>query len=346
MSSPGVFSQLLFHFPLKNFLMKKRFLVFGMVCLFGMPCSGLLAQQAFTASGGDAGGPGGSAGYSIGEAVYEHDAGPGGNINQGVQQPEINVRLAVKVLLSGPFDSTSGLMKDDLRAGGQLPATEPYSASPFNKPAIAESAGESTSPAVLGVSGPNAIVDWLYLELRAAGDPSVIAATKRALLQRDGDVVSPEDGTSALLFAHVANGDYYITVKHRNHLGVMTAGPVSLTSGEVSVDFTTLPVVYTKPGLLNTPRRSEGGVYTLWAGDASYNKNTKYNGLQNDKQAVLNALGGVANINGVAGPTYRVEDVNMDTRIRYNGLDNDRLVILYTLGVQTPNNILNQHTPD
>ena len=94
---------------------------------------------------------------------------------------------------------------------------------------------------------------------------------------------------------------------------------------------------------MNTPAKVSGGLQILWSGDARNDKNSKYNGYQNDKEFILTALGAP---NNTLSPVYRREDVNMDSKIRYNGLDNDRNVILGTVGAGTPNAIYNQHTPD
>lgn len=54
--------------------------------LFFVPF-GIQAQDATTASGGDASGTGGSAAYSVGQAVYTSIETALGSVNQGVQQP-------------------------------------------------------------------------------------------------------------------------------------------------------------------------------------------------------------------------------------------------------------------
>ncbi len=54
------------------------------------------AQQATTATGGDATGSGGSAAYSVGQIVYTTNTGTTGSVAQGVQQPyEIYVELGI-----------------------------------------------------------------------------------------------------------------------------------------------------------------------------------------------------------------------------------------------------------
>ena len=50
-------------------------------------CSGLLAQEAVSATGGDADGSGGSLSYTAGQVTYVTALGSGGSLAQGVQQP-------------------------------------------------------------------------------------------------------------------------------------------------------------------------------------------------------------------------------------------------------------------
>ncbi|MBK7763868.1 MAG: hypothetical protein IPI46_10955 [Bacteroidetes bacterium] len=253
------------------------------------------------------------------------------------------VALASKAILSGAYDLGTGLMHDSLRSiGGLIPTTEPYTGAPFNKPAIGEASGETTTAGVLGVTGNNAIVDWVFLEVRSAATPSVILATKRALIQRDGDIVGV-DGVSPVNFTSLAYGTYHVSLKHRNHLGVMTANPVTLGPCVYgTIDFTSMPL-WVKLGELNGPAKMYGSVATLWAADANNNRNTKYNGLANDKTAIAAAVGAP---NNVLAPVYRMEDTNLDGKVKYNNTDNDRNVVAAMVGVSTPNNIVNQHTPN
>ena len=256
---------------------------------------------------------------------------------------EENNGVAMKAFLSGAYDASLGLMHDSLRVVGVLPTTEPYTAAPYNKPVLGETAGETIDPSLLAVTGNDAIVDWVFIEVRNSTTPSTIVATKRAVIQRDGDIKAANGGD--LIFTSLPAGSYNVSLKHRNHLGVMasaalTINPCSFTS----LDFTTSPL-WVKPGEINGPARMFGPVAALWSSDANTNKNAKYNGLSNDKQVVLNAVG-VGTANNVLSPVYRTEDLNMDGKVKYNNVDNDRNVIANTVGVSTPNNIVNQHTPN
>ena len=55
------------------------------------------AQQATTATGGDASGSGGAVAYSVGQIVYTTNTGTTGSVAQGVQQPyEISIVLGIE----------------------------------------------------------------------------------------------------------------------------------------------------------------------------------------------------------------------------------------------------------
>jgi hypothetical protein len=259
------------------------------------------------------------------------------------------VYVSPKVFLSGSYTG-NGLMKDDLRAIGVLPSTEPYTALSFaNVGALGYAGGESVSASTLAVTGNNAIVDWVHVEIRTGAPSYSIVATTNGLLQRDGDVVDVNG--NALYFPTVCPGNYYVTVKHRNHLGVMTANTLALNGTTQTVDFTTASPVWAKPGVVNAARKTQSdGTRSLWAGDTRTDKNVKYNGLINDKEPVLYAVG-VATPNNILYPVYRTEDVNMDARVKYNNTDNDKNFILSEIinsnaPVSTPNDILSQHTPN
>jgi hypothetical protein len=85
--------------------------------LLGIGLNQGYAQQATTASGGDASGSGGSVAYSVGQIVYTTNTGSNGSVAQGVQQPyEISITLGlletdIKLNLSAyPNPTTNYLM--------------------------------------------------------------------------------------------------------------------------------------------------------------------------------------------------------------------------------------------
>jgi hypothetical protein len=83
----------------------------------GIGFNQVYAQQATTASGGDASGSGGSVAYSIGQIVYTTNTSSSGSVAQGVQQPyEISIitgllETDIKLNLSAyPNPTTNYLM--------------------------------------------------------------------------------------------------------------------------------------------------------------------------------------------------------------------------------------------
>jgi len=245
------------------------------------------------------------------------------------------VRLSPKLFLSGAYDVFSGSMRDDLRVGDLLPLTEPYTALGYRR--VAKGGAEQTTAAVLGVGAFNAVVDWVRVELRSSMHPTMVVASRNGLVQRDGDVVAA-DGTSPLTF-HVGPGSYFVSVRHRNHLGCMTASSVALSATAATVDFR----ASTTATWGTNAREPIGAVRVLWAGNADPDGSVRYSGNANDRDVVLQAIGGVIPTNTVNG--YLTSDVNLDGMVRYSGQDNDRDAILRTIGGVIPTNTVVQQLP-
>lgn len=77
--------------------MKRRRSKLSAILLLGLGLTGLQAQEAIPASGGDASGSGGSVSYSVGQMVYAINTGTNGSEAQGVQQPyEISIIIGIE----------------------------------------------------------------------------------------------------------------------------------------------------------------------------------------------------------------------------------------------------------
>lgn len=255
------------------------------------------------------------------------------------------IRIAPKVILSGCYQG-NGLMYDSLRTAGLIPLSEPYTLMNFIP--VAYPGGETIPASLLSITGNDAIVDWIHLEIRSAAPAYNKLATMNALLQRDGDIVDINGNPP--YFPSICPGSYHVVVKHRNHLGVMSSSALPLTEIPMLVDFTTSTNVWVKSGVSNPPRKTDGSYFLLWAGDARTDKNVKYNGLNNDKESVLNAVG-AGTSNNILYPVYRSEDVNLDARVKYNNADNDKNFLLMQVLNSNPNSptsnaVISQHTPN
>ncbi len=250
------------------------------------------------------------------------------------------VRLALALMLEGALDLNTGLMRDDLRAASLIPGTEPYTALTYAQ--FADGGGEEVQTGVLARSGNDAIVDWVQVELRDAIDPATIVATRPALVQRDGDVVA-EDGASPIALL-ATEGSYHVAVRHRNHLGCMSAAPLALSGVSTVVDLRT-----TSTATFGTDARKDmAGVMALWAGNvlrvqAPSPPQLQYTGGGNDRDPILVVVGGTTPNATASG--YMLEDVNLDGMTKYTGSGNDRDRILVNVGSTTPNNVRVEQLP-
>jgi hypothetical protein len=68
-------------------MMRNKQLRLNAAILLSLVLSGLQAQDAIPATGGNASGSGGQASYTIGQVVYNTQTGTAGSVAQGVQQP-------------------------------------------------------------------------------------------------------------------------------------------------------------------------------------------------------------------------------------------------------------------
>ncbi len=174
------------------------------------------------------------------------------------------VGFDLTLLLEGPYNSSTGLMNDHLRVNSILPLEEPFSTLGFQQNPT--DGGEVIDPPVFAVNGSNAVVDWVFLELGAPDDPSVILATRSALLLANGKVVDL-DGASPVFFSGIPAGNYYVVARHRNHLTVMTPGTLSALSYiSVSHDFTT-GSAFGNLGGPNAQKMVSPGIFGLYACD-------------------------------------------------------------------------------
>lgn len=263
-----------------------------------------------------------------------------GNPNTGNDQIRDNclcaglsVLLNAKVFLDGAYIKSTGLMNDALRTLPDFPLTEPFTAL-----GMAPSGGAGTiSSGVLTVSGNDAVVDWVLVELRDAVSPAIVVMRTPALVQRDGDIVSL--GGSGPLQLPVEPDVYRVAVRHRNHLGAMTNGTVALSNAAAAVDLTSAATATWGTGA----RKEIDGTQVLWSGEVVRNAQLKYSGSLNDRDPILTVVGGTTPNNVLTG--YRIHDVTMNGFTSYTGTGNDRDPILVNVGSNTPNNVRVEQLP-
>jgi len=242
--------------------------------------------------------------------------------------------IKIKAFLQGAFNGNTGKMSNQLRRKGFIPLTEPYTGLP-SFVHFGEGGGETTTVAALSVSGDDAIVDWVFLELRSASDAKTIITTRAGLIQRDGDIVEV-DGVSTLQFM-VPDERYYIAVKHRNHLGVMTREPVDFSAEEsILVDFS-------DPNMATYGTNAQTKInetMTLWGGNANPDKHIILAGgglgLPDRDMIFFDIFLSLWFANPDTPITYNSvlqgyygSDTNLDGKVKYQGPSNDIDAIIF-----------------
>ncbi len=288
----------------------------------------------------------------------------------------INKFLAVgsKAFLQGAYQSpitTAGLMNDNLRtlpfgpssSLANFPQDDPYRVAPYSTTfthvnnAISETIPSS---AVLGPQAPagNSVVDWVFLQLRNlnASPGNTVLQTRSALLQRDGDIVDV-DGISPVTFNNLTDGNYIITVRHRNHLGLSldqsnaknftetqslanNAGRLAdlTTAGDAGLFGTnTAYITMTLPGPVN--------VNALWGGNSNVASTTAAGGLKyvtpnSDNSTILSqVLAFPGNVSGLfnygSAVGYYSGDNNMNRTVKYTTPNADGTITLSNVLTQS-----------
>ena len=138
-------------------------------------------------------------------------------------------------------------MTTTLNTSGYLPLAAPYKANPRNV-----------------VSMPANITDWVLVELRST--PTGAAVVSKSVLLRNDGLLVDDDGTTESVTLDAAEGDYYVVIKHRNHLAVMSTNAVSLTENSSLYDYTgDSKSYYGSDGAVTV----DVGVWGLYAGEGN-----------------------------------------------------------------------------
>lgn len=128
------------------------------------------------------------------------------------------LRVKVKVLLEGMFGENSsgvGLLDKNL-----LPSEQPYSAFPWNY-----MGSESINVSLL----PPNVVDWVLIEARNPNDKFEVLDRAAGLLLSNGNIVSADNPTQDVVLCNLQHGEnYYIVIRHRNHLDIMSSTSIIL----------------------------------------------------------------------------------------------------------------------
>jgi len=201
--------------------------------------------------------------------------------------------LQLRVFLQGPY--TGNTMTTALRHFNDgsgtvdlLPTSSPFTSAP-----------KSVSYTI-----PDTVTDWILLEIR--NPDNSVKKLKSCLLSKHGYAIDP-DGFSTSISLGITPGPYYIVVKQRNHLAVMSSSTVQLT-GLTAYDFTTGSGQYNGGSI--GAKDLGSGVWGMIAGDGNGNGQ-----MQNDDSENIWKPD-----NGTSG--YKNSDYNMNGQVQNDDNEN------------------------
>lgn len=178
----------------------------------------------------------------------------------GIQNTPLNV--STKLWLEGAYQDNggNGQMNNYLSVNNLLPYLQPFDRQPWMY------AGNESIAEPL-----DNMCDWVLVELRQSDNPAVIIARKAAILCSDGLIRDANNFTGqGINFQGIESGSYYLAIKHRNHLGIMSAAPIILPNTEI-YDFTTNLANAYHNSQLKELNIAGNNVYVLPAGDFNAN---------------------------------------------------------------------------
>ena len=250
--------------------------------------------------------------------------------------------MQAKLILQGAEIDGPGLgkMRDDLRAKNLVPLEEPYS----NVRGFTHvgGGGETCSDALMAVTGDDAIVDWVFIELRSVDNSDLVLSTFSALLQKDGDIMD-QHGEVVMPVFNLPPGDYYVAIKHRNHVPIISLYPYTFSATEIPfIDFTDQ---YT-PSRGNDPTVDVGDINTpikaAWSGDLNGDEDVIFQGPGNDIfymfLEILLDPGNEDKLTNFISKGYTLNDFNMDGTVIYQGPNNDKAALLWNTIFNHPDN--------
>lgn len=131
-----------------------------------------------------------------------------------------SIKVQIEALLEGAFDATLQAMRTDLLDNGLLPLTQPFNIAPWNY------MGTETLASLNDF--PTGTVDWVLLEIRDGADSHTLVEQKAALIRSDGKIIDIDGNELIKFYSLTFNADYYLVVRARNHLAIMSNVPVTL----------------------------------------------------------------------------------------------------------------------
>ncbi len=235
--------------------------------------------------------------YTLGEIAVETYSNGSNILTQGFQQPVsvtiTGIDLDLLVYLEGPYSGSQ--MNTTLNTEGLIPLSQPFNVMPWNY---------QGTESVTSIPNSN-VVDWVLVDIRdamSAGTaiPPMTKARQAAFLLKNGDVVGL-DGSSILNFPDISiTKNLFVVIWHRNHLGILSAVPLTETNGIYSYDFSTAITQVYNGGA--GYKEIATGIFGMVAGDA-------------DADGEINTVDKTVWANQAGTRGYESADFDMNTQV-------------------------------
>jgi hypothetical protein len=254
----------------------------------------------------------------------------------------VKSKLTAKVFLQGAYNA--GLNRHKDVTGTWANVLNTYARTlPYNNVTFGYFDGTESVPINFfkSTAATTDIIDWVLVETKNAA--GITLSQRAAFVREDGQIVDL-DGISPVSLYGIVSGNYYFTIRHRNHLGISTQNLLPVVSVPMGVtpptpqnfDFTTAAETDIFGDALAF--KVINGTNVMVCGNANSNNNVRYGGLSNDAGSILVYLSGLPS--KVIINVYSANDVNFDGTVRYGGLNNDTGSMLSSALGGTPSSVV------
>ena len=235
-----------------------------------------------------------NSGFSGNDTFEYQVCDSGGTCENAIVDVTVNqvcLNIDLKVWLEGGLSDLAGgylpSMRADLsrvryilpgQSNSTLPSGQPYNTTPWNYmgtegPGWTDADYQNIEAANAGMG----VVDWILVSFRTGLATSTTFQKAAALVFEDGSIVFADP----CVLTVSAPSSIYIVIEHRNHMGVMSHIPATVSGGQISYDFRNQDS-YTNVSF--GQKQVAPGMYAMYAGDCDQISDvTSYDTNGNDK---------------------------------------------------------------
>lgn len=225
-----------------------------------------------------------------------------------VDNPATRTFLDIKAFLEGALLQNTQNMKTILNQRGLLPGQTPIGTSakatpagqPYNKSPWNYGGTENIS------SYPSEAVDWVLVSIRKSIAVQDSIWRGAGILKSNGQIDFPN---SELLPFLKNDSSYYVSLEHRNHLGVLSHHEIQVKNDTLSYDFS-LQNSYTQTPITSSGQKLIGTIFALFSSDGVKNPSNQNFDINISELLLWKTENGLFD-------SYLDSDFNLDAEINF-----------------------------